>query len=70
MRHDWDHILKSGFLFQAIFKQPKLNLINNLQQGERSYLKRGLQVLNIQCLGNSCMWKKSFNEFNREKHFN
>lgn len=54
MRHDWDHILKSGFLFQAIFKQSKLNLINNLQQGERSYLKRGLQVLNIQCLGNSC----------------
>lgn len=55
IRHDWDHILKSGFLFQAIFKQSKLNLINNLQQGERSYLKRGLQVLNIQCLGNSCI---------------
>lgn len=36
--HDWDHILKSGFLFQAIFKQSKLNLINNLQQGEREVI--------------------------------
>lgn len=70
---DREHVLESDFTSKSYLTVSKLNVINTLQREMTSYLKWGLQVsatLHLESSYPLAGWGRTFNEFNREKHFN